>query len=182
MSNDHNYPFERGDRRDRNDHGQHEHDENIVVVNVEDDDQSELKTWIQELITRQTEQIINHIEKVARDMTLNLESLKASVANETTVSQSIVALVDGINQQLKDIVASGTLDTAELQSVIDQIDQNSADLSAAVTRNTPSAETPPDQTPPAEGTPVEGTPVDGGVAGQVDADGNPIPPGDAAPV
>ena len=70
-----------------------------------------------------------------------LEQLKEAVARETAVEQSVITLLEGISQQLKDALstAGGTIDPALLDQVIADIDANAAKLSAAVVANTPSA-------------------------------------------
>lgn len=66
-----------------------------------------------------------------------MDDLKASVARNTAVDTSIVTLLQGISQQLKDAQAQN--DPAAIQAVIDQLDANTKTLSDAVTANTPSA-------------------------------------------
>jgi ubiquitin-protein ligase len=66
-----------------------------------------------------------------------LTDLQNSVAAQTTVESSIVTLLDGIAQQLRDAQANN--DPAAIQAVIDQIDSNTKAMSEAVTRNTPAA-------------------------------------------
>lgn len=66
-----------------------------------------------------------------------IADLQAAVARETEVENSVVTLLEGISQQLKDAKANG--DPAALDAVIASIDANTAKLSAAVTANTPAA-------------------------------------------
>ena len=63
------------------------------------------------------------------------DDLKAAVARNSAVDSSVVTLLQGISQQLKDAQAAN--DPAAIQSVIDQLDANTKTLSDAVTANTP---------------------------------------------
>ena len=69
----------------------------------------------------------------------NMQDLKASVERNTSAEQSVVTLLNGISQQLKDAQAQN--DPAAVQAVIDQIDANSKAMSDAVTANTPASPT-----------------------------------------
>jgi len=73
-----------------------------------------------------------------------IEELQAEVAANTDVTQSAVALIDGLAQKLEDALAQN--DPAAVQEVVDQLRQNSGALGAAVTENTPH----PDQTLPGD--------------------------------
>ncbi len=64
-----------------------------------------------------------------------IQDVQAAVAAESTVDDSIIALLNGIVQQLKDAQASG--DPAALDAVVQGIQANTAKLQAAVTANTP---------------------------------------------
>jgi hypothetical protein len=66
-----------------------------------------------------------------------LEDLKASVQKNTDAEASVVTLLAGISQQLKDAQAAN--DPAAIQAVIDQIDANTTAAAAAVVANTPAA-------------------------------------------
>lgn len=67
-----------------------------------------------------------------------MEDLKAAVARNTSAENSVIELLKGISQQLKDAQAAN--DPAAVQAVIDQIDANTSAAAAAVVANTP---TPP---------------------------------------
>jgi hypothetical protein len=69
----------------------------------------------------------NHIMATIQDVT-------AAVAAESTVDDSIIALLNGIVQQLKDAQAAN--DPAALDAVVSSIQANTAKLQAAVTANT----------------------------------------------
>lgn len=63
--------------------------------------------------------------------------LQAAVQRNTDAEDSVVQLLKGISQQLKDAKASGN--PAELDKVISQLDANTAKLASAVVENTPAA-------------------------------------------
>lgn len=69
----------------------------------------------------------------------SIADLKAAVARETAVEQSVITLLAGISQQLKDLKASqgDKIDPAALDEIISGIDANTATLGKAVTDNTP---------------------------------------------
>lgn len=66
-----------------------------------------------------------------------MDDLKASVQKNTDAEASVITLLKGISQQLKDAQAAN--DPAAIQAVIDQIDANTAAAAAAVVANTPAA-------------------------------------------
>lgn len=70
-----------------------------------------------------------------------MQDLKDAVSRNTSVDASIIALLQGISQQLKDAQAAN--DPAAIQSVIDQLDANTRSISDAVTANTPASPTAP---------------------------------------
>lgn len=85
------------------------------------------------------------------DLQSKADTLRTSVESETSVTQSVVALLQGTNQtiadlrtQLADAIAAN--DPAALQAVVDTIDaitatneQNAQALAAAAAANTPAA-------------------------------------------
>jgi len=76
-----------------------------------------------------------------RNMT-NQEALAAlaeKVAAVKTVDDSAVALLGGLSQQIRDLVAAGTISPTDLTALADQLDADNAALAAAVTANTPAA-------------------------------------------
>lgn len=70
----------------------------------------------------------------------SISDVNAAVAAETTVEQSVIALLNGISQQLKDAQASG--DPEALDQVVASINANTKALSDAVAANTPAAPAP----------------------------------------
>lgn len=77
------------------------------------------------------------IEVVGKEkrMAATLDDLIAGVQQESTVDDSIIALLNNISAQLK---AAGS-DPAKIQQVNDAIQANIAKITAAVTANTPAA-------------------------------------------
>jgi hypothetical protein len=84
-------------------------------------------------IERKLDLILDNQEYIMATM----EDLKASVQKNTDAEASVIALLKGISQQLKDAQAAN--DPAAIQAVIDQIDANTAAAAAAVVANTPAA-------------------------------------------
>lgn len=66
-----------------------------------------------------------------------MDDLKAAVTRNTNVDDSVLALLQGISQQLKDAQASN--DPQAIADVIEQLDANTQKMTDAVTANTPSA-------------------------------------------
>lgn len=69
----------------------------------------------------------------------NIAALEAAVAEETTVQQSAITLLENLSKMVKD---AGT-DPAKLQAVVDQLNSNRSALAAAIVANTPSEGEPP---------------------------------------
>lgn len=98
-------------------------------------------------------------------MSAAVERIAAAVAAQKTVNDSILQLVQGLADQLREMAASDTADAAALTALADSLEAEQARLSDAVHENTPQApEAPVEETPveetPAEETPVEETPVE----------------------
>lgn len=66
-----------------------------------------------------------------------IDDLKAAVAAETSVEQSVIALLGNLAQQLKDAIAAN--DPAALDAVVASVEANTKALSDAVAANTPAA-------------------------------------------
>jgi hypothetical protein len=67
-----------------------------------------------------------------------IDDLKAAVANDTTVEQSAITLLQGLSTQLSAALA-GANSSADVQAVIDSINANASTLAAAVAANTPAS-------------------------------------------
>lgn len=77
-------------------------------------------------------------------MALDISSLTAAVANETTVEQSAITLISGIGAQLQTLIANSgnTVDPTALQAIVAQMTTSQTALAAAVVANTPVAPAP----------------------------------------
>lgn len=73
-------------------------------------------------------------------MATNLDRLTTSVTNVNTKADSIIALVNGLAQQIRDNAA----DPAALGALADQLDADSQKLADAVAANTPPTDPAPD--------------------------------------
>lgn len=71
-----------------------------------------------------------------------LDNLQASVAHESEVSASVIALLGTIKADLDAAIAAGNDDPA-IQAIADQINTNSQTMADAVVANTPAAPEPP---------------------------------------
>lgn len=101
----------------RVDHFHHYPDISEVVIRLK---------RLEGLITRNQERLMATIAE-----------LTAAVTRNTDVDESVLAMVTGIVQQLKDAQAQN--DPAAIAALITQLDANTAKMSEAVTANTPSA-------------------------------------------
>lgn len=91
-------------------------------------------------VMRRLDALDQKIDLVLQDMETimaTMDALKAAVQRNTDVDASVVTLLQGISQQLKDAQAAN--DPAAIQGVIDQLDANTKAMSDAVTANTPAA-------------------------------------------
>lgn len=83
------------------------------------------------------QQMLGIVVKNQENIMATIEDLKASVQKNTDAEASVVTLMQGLSQQLKDAKAAN--DPAAIQAVIDQIDANTNSVAAAVVANTPAA-------------------------------------------
>lgn len=65
-----------------------------------------------------------------------IDDLNAAVTRNTDAEDSVITLLNGISQQLKD---ANTANDPKIQAVIDQLDANTAKAAAAVVASTPAA-------------------------------------------
>lgn len=86
----------------------------------------------------QLKRMLRHVIKTEHKIMAVIDDLEAEVARETTVVDSVLALVTKL---LADIEAAKT-DPARIQAVVDQFRANDDKLAAAVAANTPGAPTP----------------------------------------
>ena len=85
---------------------------------------SDLKQYIKNLLTKESNKIMATIVE-----------LTAAVKRNTDVDESVLTMLAGIVQQLKDAQASN--DPVAMQTLIDQLDANTQKMADAVTANTP---------------------------------------------
>lgn len=92
---------------------------------------------------------INRIIKQEKDIMADLSALTTAVAENTSVEESAIQLLQNLADQLE---ASMT-DPAAIQAIVDNVRNNSSALAAAVAQNTPATSPPPVEPPPVEETP-----------------------------
>lgn len=91
-------------------------------------------------LNKKLDQIIRALEadkKRDTQMAQNLEELATDVQENTDATSSILSVLEGVNQQLKDALATG--DVAKIQELSDQIDANTQRLTDAAVANTGAA-------------------------------------------
>lgn len=100
-------------------------------------------------IDRELKRIFHLLQKQERQiehMAYDFTTLEAAVAEETTVTQSAITLINGIADQIAAAVAAANADPAvqaQIQGYADQLKSTADSLSAAVQANTPAANTTP---------------------------------------
>ena len=94
--------------------------------------------------------IVSRLDALEAKMAVELENLKAAVAEQTTVIDSAVTLLT----QLGDKIDELKNDPQELTNLANQIRAKRDQLAAAVAENTPAEEPPPEE-PPTEEPPTE---------------------------
>ena len=77
-----------------------------------------------------------------------MQDLRAAVERNTSVDDSVLTLISGISQQLKDAQAQN--DPQAIQDIINQLDANTQKMTDAVKANTKAE----DETQPSEPAPV----------------------------
>ena len=82
-----------------------------------------------------TSKILRALDQLGKQIMAALENLRTEVGETKTVMGSAVTLLDGLNQKLKDAIASG--DPAQIQALSDELDASTNPLAEAITRNTP---------------------------------------------
>jgi ABC-type transporter Mla MlaB component len=125
-------------------------------------------------------QILQEIREMSGSLSGAIASLQASVTNLTTVDQSAVALLQGLNAQLAAALSQAANlgatqeQLAALADLQHTIDTQTTNLAAAVQANTPAASGPNAVTPPAGPAPQQATPpVPGAASGPTGDDTRP---------
>lgn len=103
---------------------------------------------------------VQFLKRSFKTMSAALDRIRAEVEESRAVSQSAIALLNGLSAQIRDLKD----DPAALEALADALDADTNALAAAVTANTPAAEPPPAEEPPADG-PTEGAGPDEGAGG-----------------
>lgn len=96
---------------------------------------------IEEMLAHQHE-LLHQINERIIPMSVELDRLTAEVAETSTAVDSIITLVDGLAQQIRDAAA----DPAKLMALADELDAKQAAIAAAVAANTPAP--PPEEPAP----------------------------------
>jgi hypothetical protein len=81
--------------------------------------------------------MIRKIKRNEDQIMLSLNDIEAKVEAEKTVEDSMMVLLDSINQQLKEAIAND--DPAAMQEIVDMLDNNTRVMAEKVTANTPAA-------------------------------------------
>lgn len=87
------------------------------------------------------DEVLSFLEKISKKVNkimATMNDLRAAVERNTSVDDSVLALLAGISQQLKDAQAQN--DPAAIDAVIAQLDANTQKMTDAVTANTPHEE------------------------------------------
>jgi hypothetical protein len=93
-------------------------------------DQREAPRWAQTL-----REMVSRVLANQETIMATMADLEAAVTRNTDVDESVVTLLAGISQQLKDAQA----DPAKIAEVIAKLDANTQKMAEAVTANTPAA-------------------------------------------
>lgn len=78
--------------------------------------------------------------KKVNKLMATMQELKAAVERNTSIDDSVLTLLEGISQQLKDAQAND--DPQAIQDIINQLDANTQKMTDAVSKNTPHEDTP----------------------------------------
>lgn len=81
--------------------------------------------------------LLKKILKKEEILMATMQDLQAAVQRNSDVDDSVIVLLNGIVQQLKDAQASN--DPQAIQAVIDSLDADTKKMADAVTANTPAA-------------------------------------------
>lgn len=88
-------------------------------------------------IAAQLQPQFTQLQQEGQSLMATITDVQTAVANETTVEQSAITLLQQLSQMLQAALAAN--DPAQVQAVVDQINANAQALSDAVAANTPAA-------------------------------------------
>lgn len=80
------------------------------------------------------------LNKKVNKLMATMNDVLAAVERNTSIDDSVLAMLEGLSQQLKDAQASN--DPAAMDEVIRKLDANTQKMTEAVSKNTPAEETP----------------------------------------
>lgn len=80
------------------------------------------------------------LNKKVNKLMATMNDVLAAVERNTSVDDSVLAMLEGLSQQLKDAQASN--DPAAMDEVIRKLDANTQKMTEAVSKNTPAEDTP----------------------------------------
>jgi hypothetical protein len=91
------------------------------------------------------EEFTHILARGLKKMSQALDELKAVVARQTTLNNSVAELVSGLRTQLETAINSG--DMGEVQKLVDELEVKQDELAAAVATNVPAPDPVPDPAP-----------------------------------
>ncbi len=125
---------------------------------------------------------IAHLESIIMSA---LQNLAAQVALNTTVTESAIALIEGLHAKLESAIAAATQaggDLAAIQALSDSLGLETSRLANAVAENTVAGEPTPPADVPADPAPADPAPADPAPSDPVDpAPADPVDPAPADP-
>jgi hypothetical protein len=96
-------------------------------------------------IAQKLDRIAAALTQLGTDIMATLEQILADVTDESTRIDSLVALLNGIEQQLKDLLTGVVIPSqvqAKIDALFDGVEANKAKVQAAIDANTPPAPAP----------------------------------------
>lgn len=92
-------------------------------------------------LSRQLNALSTQLTKIGNQIMATLQDITQAVTDEKTVEDSVLVLLNNIEQQLKDAIAQNN--PAAMQAVVDQITAQKQTMADAVAANTPPPPPPP---------------------------------------
>lgn len=94
-----------------------------------------MKPWVHRDRLRDIEAKLDILLESKEFILASIADLKSAVANEASVEQGVITLLQTLSADLQAAIANN--DPVAMQAVVDQINNNSAALADAVKANTP---------------------------------------------